>query len=770
MTLTNNRTINLYTANSRKDKKLQQAPTDVQRLFDRLEQSQAIPFTHEAYTGLRKPQQDDLKDVGAYIAGDLKNGSRRSGCVLSRSAAVMDADNLPAMATDDFIRRVFALNVCCCIHSTAKHSEATPRLRVVIPFASDISAEIYCPVVLCLCQMIQPEMTWFDPTTAEPTRIMYFPSHCQNVQPVFYVHDGSGFLDAETLLRRLTNWQDLEAWPKLPRGATLERVAAKQQNPEEKEGLVGTFCRCYDIPAAMEKFLPGVYEPAGENRYTFVGGSTYAGAVLYNNGKFLFSHHATDPCSGTLVNSWDLVRLHKFGDLDDGAKDGARGNRLPSYAAMTELAQTDPLVSEARAHEVFNTAFKDPLADENAALALSHCAGEVLSQEILQAALDAIGVTARRNLITHKVDLSGMPAKYSQEYAYTTLPVLLMDTLTAAKIKGVTKAKILDYLGSVADRNRYNPVLDMLHNTQWDGDHRFSKLLQIIHIDRNGFHALLLRKWLIQCVAMAHNTPQHIEPAEGVLTIQGAQGIGKTMLLRRLSIKTEWFAEGVTLDLKNKDDVIRAVGVWITELGELDGTLKKEQANLKAFITQRADKIRAPYAPEAVEHPRRTSFSATVNPEQFLKDDTGDRRFWVIPIQEVDLNQLLDLPAEWFVQLWAEVYLWWRQAPRGFRLTAVERAHLEELNRGYRTSLPGEEEIVEAFNWELPREQWGTFTPTALRTQLFFTDARISSQQVGRALARLAREDKRVEVSIKTHTKTRIYKLPIPALKNTNNV
>lgn len=768
--MTYNRPIITYTANTRRDRMLQQAPTDAKALFERLGHSQTIPYTHDAYTAMKKAQQDELKDVGAYIVGELKNGSRRSGCVLNRGAAVLDADNLPAGATDDFIRRVVALEACCCIHSTAKHSSATPRLRVVIPFAEDIPAEEYSPVVRGLCRMIQSDMTWFDPTTAEPGRIMYYPAHCQDVEPVYIVHDGSGFLAPRAMLQQLGDWTDPATWPKFPRETTPALLAAKQQDPETKEGIVGAFCRCYDVPAAMEKFLPGVYEPAGEGRYTFTGGSTYAGAILYDNGKFLYSHHATDPCGGSLVNSWDLVRLHKFGALDDNAKDGARGNRLPSYAAMTELAQSDTAVSEFRARAVFDAAFKETPADEEAALALARCAGDVLSQNVLQVALKALGVTVRRNLITHKVDISGMPDKYSQEYANSTLPVILMDLLNGARVKGVTKAKIQDYLGGVADEHRYNPVLDMLHSTPWDGRHRLPELLRMIRIAEDSFHALLLRKWLIQSVAMIHNTPQHIEPAEGVLTIQGAQGIGKTMLLRRLSIKPEWFSEGVTLDLKNKDDVIRAVGVWITELGELDSTLKKEQANLKAFITQKVDKIRAPYAAEAAEHPRRTSFSATVNPEQFLKDDTGDRRFWVIPIDHIDLDQLIDLPIEWFVQLWAEVYLWWQLAPQGFRLSHIERAHLEELNRGHREFLPGEEEILEAFNWDIPLDQWGEFTPATLRNRVFFTNSRVTVQQVGRVLAKLAREDERITFSENTRSRVRVYKLPISAGWNSQRV
>ena len=107
--------------------------------------------------------------------------------------------------------------------------------------------------------------------------------------------------------------------------------------------MVGAFCRTYDVYRAMSELIPGMYEPVDSmpGRYTYLGGSTTGGAVIYDNSKFLYSHHATDPCSGRLVNAFDLVRLHRFGDMDDEAQPGTPTNRLPSYRAMCELAVQD---------------------------------------------------------------------------------------------------------------------------------------------------------------------------------------------------------------------------------------------------------------------------------------------------------------------------------------------------------------------------------------------------------------------------------------------
>src|SRR5690606_19710806 len=139
------------------------------------------------------------------------------------------------------------------------------------------------------------------------------------------------------------------------------KLVTKQGNPLEKTGVVGAFCRVYDIHAAIEKFLPGIYEPVDESRsrYTYVLGSTVGGAVIYDNGLFLYSHHATDPCSGRLVNAFDLVRLHKFGDLDDDAKPDTPVNRLPSFTEMANLALNDPDVAALINKERYEQALED---------------------------------------------------------------------------------------------------------------------------------------------------------------------------------------------------------------------------------------------------------------------------------------------------------------------------------------------------------------------------------------------------------------------------
>lgn len=758
------RTLTISAANSRKAVNWQPQALLWSEFIGKLTVPVRSPETVAAYLAMKKAQQDELKDVGGFVGGKLC-GRRKKGAVEFRDLVTLDMDNLPPDSTGEVYRRAEGLGVGYALYSTRKHRPDAPRLRLVALLDRSTLPDEYEPIARKLAALIQPEMTWFDPTTFQPERLMYWPSVCADGE-YFMQYADKPMLSVDGMLGLYPDWHDVTAWPTVPGEAKLRANAAKKQgDPTEKPGVVGAFCRTYDIEAAMDKFIPGVYiETAQGGRYTYAEGSTAGGAVLYDDGKFLYSHHATDPCGGQLVNAFDMVRMHKFSELDDGdeVKPGTPVGRLPSYAAMAEFARSDPAVSDILAREAFASAVEDfsGVADEDAAIELGRCEREPLSAAVVKTALRAFGIRVRRNLITGKVVITGMPETFSREEAVNTLPIYLVDKLRAVGVKGVNKTAVSDYLANIADEDRFNPVTALLHSTTWDGRERFPELLRIMGLRPGSLHAVLVRKWLIQTVALAHNEAGTAQAAEGVLTLQGGQGIGKTMLARRLSILEEWFAEGVSLDMKDKDSILRATGAWIAELGELDSTLKRDQASLKAFITNKVDRVRAPYAREATDRPRRTSFCATVNPDTFLRDETGDRRYWVVPADGLDLPALIALPDEWFVQLWAEVYSWWLKEPQGFRLTAEERCALDKANRVYREMLPGEEEIRQAFNWDIPFEQWGWFTATELRRQLFEIE-RLSPQQIGRTLAKLVREDERIDSSRNGHSKVKMFRLPI---------
>lgn len=154
-----NRQMAAYVTINRNAKVYKAAPMSLQDLFKRL--AQPIPYTIDAYKALPSAEQADLKDVGGYVLGELRNGRRKAGAVLSRSGAVLDADSIHAGSTDEALRQVAALGVCAYVYSTAKHCPSAPRLRVVIPFAQDIPADQYPAVARLLCRMIHEVMRRF---------------------------------------------------------------------------------------------------------------------------------------------------------------------------------------------------------------------------------------------------------------------------------------------------------------------------------------------------------------------------------------------------------------------------------------------------------------------------------------------------------------------------------------------------------------------------------------------------------------------------------
>ena len=368
--------------------------------------------------------------------------------------------------------------------------------------------------------------------------------------------------------------------------------------------------------------------------------------------------------------------------------------------------------------------------------------GMVTSDDIRRA-LKTMGITVRLDVISSQVEITGMPEQYSYTNAANTLPTLIYDYFSKRGIR-VTKQVIEDSLILIEDENRFNPVEEMVTSTTWDGEDRISALISILGISHDEDYILIFTKWLHQCIAMALNDDMEPYGADGAFVIQGPQGCGKTFFCRTIAMKSDWFAEGISIDLDKKDSIIQATGKWIAEMGELDSTLKREQSALKAFVTSAKDTYRLPYAKVAVNKPRRTSFCATVNPKEFLNDETGSRRFWVVEPTDIDVASLKELDADWLRQLWTQVYhTLFLPDPQGFRLTDEERERLEKRNEQYSKPIPGEIEILDQLHWEVPVEKWQWKKTSDLIKDLNLRG--VNANQIGRVLTKLMKRDGRIK-------------------------
>ena len=340
------RDLNIAYGNSRMDKKWKNSDISWDDFCTRVNSTVRTTETVEEYRKLKKGQQDEIKDVGGYVAGHLKAGRRKKGSVLCRSMILLDMDYGTQDVWDEVIMKC---DFKCCAYSTHKHIPEKPRIRLAIPLSRDVREAEYPAVARMVAKDIGIDL--FDDTTYEAHRLMYWPSTSMNGEFWFQKKDGSD-LNPDAYLTRYNDWQDESTWPRSSRQSEVMRTGvAEAGNPLIKPGIIGAFNRTYTIEEAIEAFLSDIYEPSAMNgRYDYIPADSSAGVVIYDS-KFAYSHHATDPACGKLLNAFDLVRLHKFRDLDDKFAEDTPVSKLPSYKAMTELAVEDERVKLLLAEE-----------------------------------------------------------------------------------------------------------------------------------------------------------------------------------------------------------------------------------------------------------------------------------------------------------------------------------------------------------------------------------------------------------------------------------
>lgn len=729
MAINNDRQLNISTAGSRTAKLWQQQTLWWSELCERLRVAARGQETLEAYLRLPKRQQDDLKDVGGFVGGTLANGHRKASAVTGRDLITLDLDNIPAGGTDDVLKRLEGLGCAYAVYSTRKHEPGKPRLRCLFPLDRTATADEYEPLARKLASIIG--MALMDPTTFEASRLMYFPSCCSDSQYVYQVAD-KPFLAADGLLGMYGDWRNIDEWPVVPGSENKHvRLAAKQGNPLEKKGIVGAFCRQYDIYQAIDKFLPGVYEEVEgkADRLTFIEGSTVGGAIVYQDGLFLFSHHATDPTSGRLVNSFDLVRLHKFGDEDDDAEPGCPVNRLPSYSRMSAFALQDETVAGELSQSRYEQAVQDfSLSDDAQAPAqasIENQPAKVDTSFLRKLKIHPSTGAYQKTIENAEIALEGDPNLAGRIrmdtfadsiVGYAPLPWAPRDKESdpfrwgenddaglrgyLEKILGFkTKDTINDALVLCAAKNRFNPVADFLNALQWDNKRRLDTLfIDYLGAADTPYIRAVTRKSFVAAVARAMQPGVKYDTMP-VLT--GAQGLGKTTLIQKLG--KDWFTNSVE-SFEGKDAAELLQGVWVVEIGEMSAYKKSDLDTIKGFLSRTEDQYRAAYARKTEKHPRRCVFFGTSNRSDYLRDPTGGRRFLPIDVglQKTTKSVFDDLDGE-VDQLWAEAVMHWRLGESLF-LTGELEQEAKRQQEEHSESDPWEAAINEFVERKVPAD------------------------------------------------------------------
>ena len=710
----NDRRLAISVGNSRKSINWQKTDMLWSEFVEKLRIPQRTPEKLEEYLNMPAAQQGSLKDIGGFVGGTLSGPHRKADSVTGRDLITLDLDNIAAGETDNVLRKIDALGIAYAVYSTRSHADWKPRLRVIMPLDKTVTADQYEPIARKLASTIGIELC--DPTTFEASRLMYWPGCSCDSRYIFASAD-KPFISADGILALYADWHDVTTWPQVPGEANKAKtLLAKQQDPTTKDGLIGAFCRTYNIYGAIEKFIPLAYTATDkDDRLTYTGGSTVAGAVVYEGGLFLYSHHATDPCSGQLVNAFDLVRLHLYGDQDSEVKPGTPTKRMPSFIAMKDAALKDAAVmtelNMARAEENAASNVFDKL-DGNTAGATAEPKqdgqqpqAEAKKPEVswmMQAGLSYDGNgnlrKTRDNIIrilTYNPAYKGKIATDDFAVRGMALGALPWNASDERRIWSDTddaglawelernygivgKDKIDAALLLVSETNRYNEVKAYLKSLTWDMLPRLDTVLHdYLGAEDNEYTRAVARKSF--CAAVARVMTPGCK-YDYVPVFVGPQGIGKSTFLA--IIGKDWYSDSLQ-SFEGKEAAEMIQGVWINELGEMTSYRKSEANTVKQFLSKGADIYRQAYGRRTGKFPRKCVFFGTCNTYEFLNDLTGNRRFWPVDVGKLPPVKSVwsDLPQE-VDQIWAEaVVRWLAEEPLYFDKPEMEQMARAEQDR-----------------------------------------------------------------------------------------
>jgi predicted P-loop ATPase len=552
--------------------------------------------------------------------------------------------------------------VAAVIYNTRSDREKSRRFRVVIPFAEEVQdAAQYEAAARKMAELLGIDL--FDPTTFQAERMMYWQSLSSDQPKVFEVFEGEP-ISAECLLSLYGNneeWRDIRNWAfKSDQEKETRAIVSKAmaQNPREKAGLVGAFCRAYSVPAAIEKYLSDVYEIApGNDRYTYKAGHSVGGMIVFDD-LFCFSYHSTDPISdGHAYNAYDLVRVHKFGHL--GKEDSTK--------EMNKLVCAD---KECVKDMVTPDADLDDFDDYGDAVKSDS------TKEVTELVWDLDGKGNKQVTVNNFVNAFKSDPLLNGLLAYDMLKETIVFTRPSFTAKGSKKgdlvndtdisiikgriermhgiyndAKLNDAIEQVSSDNAFHPIKLYLESLTWDGVPRIDTfLVDYMGAEDNAYTREAFRKTLLAAVTRIYEPGRKFDTA---LVFYSEQGVGKSTLIQRLS--KGWFNDSLT-NLSGKESYEAIQFAWLVELAELSALRKSDVEAVKNFISKREDTYRGAYARRVKTHKRQCVFFGSTNDDEFLKDATGNRRFFPVEVKRTRKTRLIFEPEFDAIvdQLWAE--------------------------------------------------------------------------------------------------------------------
>lgn len=668
-------------------------------LKERLKVTIRTPESAEEYAKFSKTKRDEVKDHGGFVAGALKGGRRKIDTVELRSMLALDGDRIDKAFLENYEENAPYTSLLYTTHSS---TEENPRVRLVYPLTRDVTAEEFVAVSRYLAEMLG--IDYFDECSYQPNQLMYWPSTPSNGVFV-YKEVEKEWLDPDVILSAHPEWTDPTRLPTSSRESRANTAGtATVQDPLEKEGAVGIFNRTYfPITRAMEKFLSDVYEPTdNDNRWHYKQSSSMAGVEIIEDGKFAYSHHAKDPAYLKLCNAFDLVRIHKFGDDAD----------KKSFNAMCELAMEDEEVKRNAMEEKLKQAeedFNDTASDWMTKLKYQPRTGQ-LENSVYNLNLilnnDPDFKHFAFNELANRIEITG-PLPWERPKGNK-----FWREADTAQLKSVIDIRYLPFSSrnhdvaftKVADDRHFHPIRDYLDSLpEWDGVKRVEDIfIKYLKADDTEYVRTVTKKTFAAAVARIYSPGIKYDC---VTVLDGGQGIGKSTIIKDL-VTSEFYSETLSLtDMEDKAGAEKLQGFWAVEIGELAGMKKADVEKVKAFLSVCDDKYRPSYGRVVESHPRQCIIIATVNGERgYLRDITGNRRFWIIKLHQKKQKQKWDFTPEFRAQFWAEAKEIWKSGEELF----LRDEMLEEAEKIQQSAMEVDERVgmVEEYLNRMLPDDW----------------------------------------------------------------
>ena len=638
------RDLKIAYGNSRKAKFWSNKSIKFDALCDRLRTPIRTSETAEEYPKLPKSQRDDIKDKGGFVAGHLRGNRRQANKIVCRSMLVYDLDNVDKdICISDLI-----INKGC-FYTTHSHTPTNPRARIIVPTTRDMTPDEFNAVARYYADD-NGFLDMLDPCSFSPHQLMYWPTCPSNGEYLFEEIDGD-WLDPDIILTNHPDWQDCSLLPTTSKESKAsDHHIQQQKDPLEKEGIVGAFCRAYyPIELAVGEFLQDVYSPTadGSGRYDYIPGEGSAGVVVYDD-KFIYSHHATDPAGRRLCNAFEIVRIHKFGDLEE----------KKSFSEMCEFAMKQEKVKLLILEEKQKSAaedFGDDWKTQLRYMKRSKCLENSVWNLMLILNNDPDFANIALNEMVGRVQITGKVPweRPCDNKFWRDADTAQMKALIDIRYEIFSGRNYEVAFTKVVEDRHFHPLREWLDALpEWDGTVRLENLyIDYLGAKNTAYVKAATRKSFVAAVARIY------EPGikfDSVVVLVGPQGCGKSTIFAKIG--KGYYSDSLSLmDMKDKSGAEKLQGYWILELGELAGLRKTDVEVVKAFVSRTDDIYRPSYGRTVESHPRQCIIVGTTNSESgFLRDITGNRRFWPIKVTGNSKKKSWDISDEEVEQLWAE--------------------------------------------------------------------------------------------------------------------